>query len=194
MIPTHTLGQVNEDHDFWETTMSVNHLHRRMPLIVIMGVAGAGKTDIDSMLAERFGVDFMDGDDLHPQANIDKMTSGYPLNDEDRRPWLTNIAAWMAERADNGAVVACSALKHIYRDQLRKTCQIWSSSISLATARSLPNGSRLAPATSCQPASLTPIYATLEPLAADEAGITLNFDDTREELTTMAATWLADVN
>ena len=50
MIPTHTLGQVNEDHDFWETTMSVNHLHRRMPLIVIMGVAGAGKTDIDLSL------------------------------------------------------------------------------------------------------------------------------------------------
>ena len=51
MISTHTLGQVNEDHDFWETTMGVNHLHRRMPLIVIMGVAGAGKTDIGSMLA-----------------------------------------------------------------------------------------------------------------------------------------------
>ena len=180
MIPTHTLGQVNEDHDFWETTMSVNHLHRRMPLIVIMGVAGAGKTDIDSMLAERFGVDFMDGDDLHPQANIDKMTSGYPLNDEDRRPWLTNIAAWMAERADNGAVVACSALKHIYRDQLRKTCPDLVF-VHLAGDRKIVAKRVEARTGHFMPTSLIDSqYATLEPLAADEAGITLNFDDTRE--------------
>ncbi|EGR97928.1 gluconokinase [Cutibacterium namnetense] len=172
--------------------MHVNHSHHHVPPIVIMGVAGAGKTDVGSMLADRLGVDFMDGDDLHPQANIDKMTSGHPLNDKDRRPWLTNIAAWLAEHADNGAVVACSALKRIYRDQLRQVCPDLVF-IHLAGDRKVVAARVEARAGHFMPASLIDSqYATLEPLAANEVGITVDFDAPREELTTKAAAWLAD--
>jgi gluconokinase len=93
-----------------------------LPLIVVMGVAGSGKSTIASGLAERLGVDFIEGDALHPQANVNKMAGGVPLTDEDRWPWLEAIGERIeSERlAGTGVVVSCSALKHIYRDCLRK--------------------------------------------------------------------------
>lgn len=92
------------------------------PLIVVMGVAGSGKSTVAAGLAERLGVDFIEGDSLHPQANVDKMAGGVPLTDEDRWPWLEAIGDRMeAERiAGAGVVVSCSALKQVYRDRLRK--------------------------------------------------------------------------
>lgn len=91
------------------------------PIIVVMGVTGAGKTTVGRALAERFGLDFVDGDDLHPEANVAKMASGRPLDDADRAPWLARIAAWIEarRREGRGAVVACSALRRRYRDVLR---------------------------------------------------------------------------
>lgn len=92
------------------------------PILLVMGVSGAGKTTVASALAERLGWAFLDADDLHPRANHAKMARGEPLDDEDRRPWLTAVAAWIAARRTEGkpAVVACSALKRAYRDQLRQ--------------------------------------------------------------------------
>src|SRR5688572_24881307 len=92
------------------------------PLIVVMGVAGSGKSTIAAGLAEKMGVDFIEGDALHPQANVNKMAGGIPLTDADRWPWLEAIGDRIeAERqAGMGVVVSCSALKHIYRDCLRK--------------------------------------------------------------------------
>ena len=92
------------------------------PLIVVMGVAGSGKTTIASGLAEKLGVPFVEGDSLHPIANVKKMASGTPLTDEDRWPWLRAIGERMeVERlTGHGVVVSCSALKHVYRDCLRK--------------------------------------------------------------------------
>src|SRR5437763_779305 len=92
------------------------------PVIVVMGVAGSGKTTIASGLAERLGVPFVEGDSLHPPANVKKMATGIPLTDEDRWPWLDAIGERMeVERATgHGVVVSCSALKHSYRDALRK--------------------------------------------------------------------------
>jgi gluconokinase len=89
-------------------------------VIVMMGVSGCGKSTIASMLAHRMHWIYEDGDWFHPQSNIDKMHSGEPLTDEDRWPWLNAIAAWIdATRSmGNHAVVACSALKHAYRDIL----------------------------------------------------------------------------
>ena len=86
-----------------------------------MGVAGAGKTVVGSLLASGLAVPFLEGDDLHPPANVRKMAQGIPLTDDDRRPWLATIAARIAEakRSDTGLVVACSALKRAYRDMLR---------------------------------------------------------------------------
>jgi carbohydrate kinase (thermoresistant glucokinase family) len=88
--------------------------------IIVMGVSGSGKSTVAAALAERLGFDYEDGDDYHSQANIDKMHAGTPLTDDDRWPWLRAIAGAIAAKIDNGrnVVVACSALKRIYRDIL----------------------------------------------------------------------------
>lgn len=90
-------------------------------LYVIMGVAGSGKTLIGAMLGRALDIMFVDGDDLHPEENVQRMAAGIPLTDEDRHGWLLAIAARMqvAKRAGIGLVVACSALKRRYRDLLR---------------------------------------------------------------------------
>ena len=93
-----------------------------LPLVAVMGVAGSGKSTIAAGLAEKLGVDFIEGDALHPQANVNKMAGGQPLTDEDRWPWLEAIGERIdAERtAGMGVVVSCSALKQAYRECLRK--------------------------------------------------------------------------
>lgn len=87
--------------------------------LVIMGVSGCGKTTVGEYLAPLLGLPYLDGDDLHPQANIEKMTSGHPLNDEDRWPWLEQVGAWLEEQP-NGGIIGCSALKRSYRDVIRR--------------------------------------------------------------------------
>lgn len=82
-----------------------------------MGVAGSGKTTIGRALAARHGAFFIEGDDFHPSANVAKMAAGEPLTDEDRWPWLARIVEAM--RSEDAVVVACSALKRAYRDELR---------------------------------------------------------------------------
>ncbi|HEV7185151.1 MAG TPA: gluconokinase [Leifsonia sp.] len=86
------------------------------PLVVVMGVAGCGKSTIGGRLAERIGVAFIDGDDLHPAANVEKMANGRPLTDTDRLPWLTDIGRTLHGHREVGLVVACSALRRPYRD------------------------------------------------------------------------------
>ena len=85
--------------------------------IVVMGVTSTGKSRIGARLARTLGLPFVDGDDLHPQRNRDKMAGGTPLDDVDRRPWLDRIGAALAERP---RVVACSALRRRYRDRIRR--------------------------------------------------------------------------
>ncbi|MBN9606335.1 MAG: gluconokinase [Actinomycetales bacterium] len=88
-----------------------------IPSVVVMGVSGSGKSAVGSRLAEALDAPFVDGDDLHPAANVRKMASGRPLDDADRAPWLDAIAGVLA---DGPVVVACSALKRAYRDRLRR--------------------------------------------------------------------------
>ncbi|MDB5818999.1 MAG: hypothetical protein JWQ11_2639 [Rhizobacter sp.] len=92
-------------------------LERASRVLVVMGVSGSGKSRVGTLLAARLGWPFMEGDRLHPTANVEKMHAGYPLTDADRLPWLCRIADWIAARidaAENG-VVTCSALKRTYR-------------------------------------------------------------------------------
>jgi gluconokinase len=88
------------------------------PAIVVMGVAGSGKTAVGAPLAESLGLPFRDADSFHPPANVTKMSAGIPLTDDDRRPWLDAIGAAIGE-APRGIVVTCSALKRAYRDRIR---------------------------------------------------------------------------
>ncbi|MGC1208889.1 MAG: gluconokinase, partial [Ornithinimicrobium sp.] len=90
--------------------------------IVVMGVSGSGKSTIGRAIADRLGWEMAEGDDFHPQANLDKMASGRSLVDEDRWPWLETLAQWTAERDEAGqsTVVTCSALRKVYRDILRR--------------------------------------------------------------------------
>jgi carbohydrate kinase (thermoresistant glucokinase family) len=88
------------------------------PILVVMGVSGAGKTTIGEELAARLGWPFEEGDSLHPEANVAKMHAGIPLTDEDRQPWLTRVAAWIdgQRAAKRPGIITCSALKRAYRD------------------------------------------------------------------------------
>jgi gluconokinase len=89
--------------------------------LVVMGVSGSGKTTVGELLAKRLGWAFMEGDRLHPPANVEKMRQGIPLTDADRWPWLDRIGeelkSWAGE--DKSGVLTCSALKRAYRDRIR---------------------------------------------------------------------------
>jgi carbohydrate kinase (thermoresistant glucokinase family) len=89
-------------------------------VIVLMGVSGCGKSTTGAALSQRLGWPFRDADSFHPQANVDKMSRGVPLTDEDRRPWLEAIAQWIDERCEAGerGIVSCSALKQAYRRRI----------------------------------------------------------------------------
>ncbi len=89
-------------------------------ILVVCGVSGSGKTTIGKAVAETQGWAFADADDFHPEANVEKMRSGTPLTDEDRWPWLDALRLWIDQhlKAQSGAVLACSALKEVYRQRL----------------------------------------------------------------------------
>lgn len=89
-------------------------------VIVLMGVAGCGKSTVGAVLSSALGWPFRDADSFHPEANIAKMSRGEPLDDEDRRPWLGAIAQWIDERCELGVpgIVSCSALKRAYRQRI----------------------------------------------------------------------------
>lgn len=90
-------------------------------VVIVMGIAGAGKSTIGSALAASLDWRFVEGDDLHPPANVAKMRRGKPLNDADRAPWLESLRALIVDRLARGidTVIACSALKQAYRDRLQ---------------------------------------------------------------------------
>ncbi|MFN7139341.1 MAG: gluconokinase [Limisphaerales bacterium] len=89
-------------------------------ILILMGVSGCGKTTIGKLLSCELGWEFHDGDDFHPVANVEKMKSGIPLNDEDRKPWLLTIREFMLKciAGNKSVIIACSALKNSYREML----------------------------------------------------------------------------
>lgn len=92
---------------------------------IIMGVSGSGKSTIAKLLSKKTSIPFFDGDAFHPQKNIDKMTQGVPLNDEDRQPWLEALNLKLNEfKKGKGAILACSALKESYREIVGANCNV----------------------------------------------------------------------
>jgi gluconokinase len=91
------------------------------PIVIVMGVAGSGKTTVGALLSGKLGWTYAEADDFHPAANVAKMAAGHALDDADRLPWLEAIGRWIDERhaADEPGVVSCSGLKRSYRDLLR---------------------------------------------------------------------------
>ncbi len=144
--------------------------------IVVMGVSGSGKSTVAEGLVERLGWEFAEGDDLHPPANVAKMRSGQPLDDDDRWPWLRRLADWIGEREQAGrpVVVTCSALKRSYRDLLRNGHpSVWFAHVTVD-----PDllRERVAGRTGhYMPASLVESQlAALEPLQDDEPGAAIS--------------------
>ena len=142
-------------------------------VLVLMGVSGCGKTTVAQMLAERLRWAFEEGDALHPQANVDKMAAGHPLDDADRAPWLAKVADWVDARLDAGecGVITCSALKRSYRALIDRS-GAGVEFVYLHGSRELI-ASRLATRHGhFMPASLLDTqFATLEEPAADEPAI-----------------------
>lgn len=143
--------------------------------IVVMGVSGSGKSTVGAALAQRLRVPFGDADDFHPPANIEKMTAGQALNDDDRFPWLEAIGDWLADHRDGG-VMSCSALKRRYRDQLRNHCAEveflhLSGSKDVIARRQASRPGHFMPAS-----LLDSQFATLETLEADERGVMIDVD------------------
>jgi gluconokinase len=140
--------------------------------IVVMGVSGSGKTSAAEELTRQLGWEYIEGDDLHPEANVAKMASGIPLDDEDRWPWLQRIAEVIGEHeaAGTSVIVTCSALKRSYRDLLREGHP----SVWFAHVQASPEvlAGRLANRQGhyMPPSLLDSQLATLEPLGDGEPG------------------------
>lgn len=138
-----------------------------------MGVSGSGKSTVGPALAQRLRVPFVDADTLHPRANVAKISAGEPLDDDDRRPWLDKVGEWLAAHGDGG-VASCSALKRAYRDQLRAHCPRveflhLAGSPALISDRLENRTGHFMPA-----ALLGSQFDALQPLAADETGVTVD--------------------
>ena len=159
-----------------------------------MGVSGSGKTTVGRLLAERLGVPFLDADDLHPQANRDKMAGGTPLTDDDRWPWLAAVGEAVAGelRAGHGVVVACSALRRTYRDAIRRNAEgpvtfaQLDGTADLLRERIGARSDHFMP-----PALLTSQLQTLETLHPDEQGSVFSVHDAPELIAARMHDWIA---
>lgn len=151
--------------------------------LVVMGVAGSGKTSVAQLLAAHLGWPSAEADEFHPPANIAAMTAGRPLTDEDRWPWLLAVRDWVTERARAGedVVVTCSALRRSYRDLLRgagarvRFVHLTGSPQLLAQRIGSRSGHFM------PPSLLQSQLATLEPLQPDEDGVVVDVSGTPEE-------------
>ncbi|PJG55041.1 gluconate kinase [Bradyrhizobium forestalis] len=152
--------------------------------LIVMGVSGSGKSTVAKALGERLGWRFEDGDSFHPAGNVEKMRAGHPLTDEDRWPWLNAIADEIALVCGRGEhiIIACSALKHAYRDVLLRgrsdvrfvflkgTKELIAERLALRKGHFMP------------PGLLTSQFETLEPPEAGEHVITVSIDETVEAI------------
>lgn len=154
--------------------------------IVVMGVAGAGKTTIAEMLADRLGWLIAEADNFHSPENVAKMSAGTPLTDADRAPWLRALRDWISS-ADEDVVMTCSALRRRYRDVLSEAdvrvrfLHLHGSPTLLAERMGARAGHFM------PPTLLTSQLATLEPLQPDEDGVVVDIAGSAGQITDRAA-------
>ncbi|GAB2758579.1 gluconokinase [Sinomonas soli] len=157
--------------------------------VIAMGVSGCGKSTVGRLLAQELGGEFLDGDDLHPEANVAKMAAGIPLDDADREPWLRLIGEKMAG-ASGTMVIGCSALKRAYRDMIRDAAPD-TAFVHLHGTREL-----LAARMAARPGHFMPVslldsqLATLEPLQEDERGRVFDIAEQPLQIAREASEWL----
>jgi len=147
---------------------------RPLGVVVVMGVSGAGKSTIGRALAQRHGASFVEGDLLHPPANVERMAAGLPLDDDAREPWLAAVADVIAAhcRSAEPAVVACSALRRRYRERLRTAGPV--RFVLLDVSAGILLGRVIGRAHEFMPASLLEDQlATLEPPTDDETDVSV---------------------
>jgi gluconokinase len=153
--------------------------------IVIMGVAGCGKSSVGEGLSRHLGIPYIDGDDLHPAANVEKMRAGVALTDADRWPWLDRVAGTLAAAAP--VIVGCSALKRCYRDRIRANAGGPVRFVHLSGSRDLIAGRMALRTGHYMPLSLLDSQlATLEPPGPDEA-VTVDIDQDLDMLVATVA-------
>ena len=150
-------------------------------VLVVMGVSGTGKSTVAGLLAGHLGWRFEEGDDLHPEANVEKMERGVPLTDDDRWPWLDRIGAWIDAQTDAGepGIITCSALRRAYRDRLRRPNVVF---VFLSGTREVIQRRMAARSGHFMPLSLLESQlATLEPPGDDERVITVDLGGSPDE-------------
>jgi gluconokinase len=159
-------------------------MHAEPQHLVVMGVSGCGKTTVAQILAARLHWTFAEADEFHPQANIDKMSAGIPLTDEDRWPWLEAMRDWLTTqtRAGHNSVVTCSALRVVYRDVLRQAAgQVrfihLNAPVEVIGGRVVHRTGHFMP-----PSLLASQFETLEPLTAAEPGVTVDAGSSPESV------------
>jgi gluconokinase len=151
--------------------------------VVVMGVSATGKTTVAVQLADELGCEFIEGDDLHPRQNIEKMTKGIPLTDEDRWPWLQAIAELVAVKDFEGTstVVTCSALRRSYRAVLSDAAPTFfvhlDAPFEVLEERMQHRTKHFMPTT-----LLKSQFATLEPLGDDESGAVIDVSPPIDEV------------
>lgn len=166
------------------------------PIVVVMGVCGCGKSSVGQGLADALGCRFIEGDQHHPEANIVKMSAGIPLTDADREGWLAVIAGFIADadRASQPLVVACSALKRRYREQLRgDSARVLFLHLdgdkALIAARMAARTAHFMPT-----ALIDSQFADLEPPGPDEAALTRSIHLSAETIVAEACRHLNTIN
>lgn len=150
--------------------------------LVVMGPSGTGKTTTAKGLAARLGWTFAEADEFHPKRNIDKMSAGIPLGDEDRAPWLAAIRDWISSKAETGesTVITCSALKRRYRDVLRgadarvRFVELTADEAVIRERMEKRKGHYM------PPSLLASQFADFEPLGADEDGVRVSVEEAPE--------------
>lgn len=161
--------------------------------VVVMGVSGAGKSTIGTLVADALNFTFLDADSLHPLSNIRKMAAGTPLNDEDRWPWLELVGHELATAKSRGMVVACSALKRRYRDAIRKQAPDTiflhlDGSLEVLSSRLEGRSGHFMP-----PTLLESQLAALEPMAADESAVVVDVSATMTEILDRAVAGIREI-